>query len=1399
MRKVLLVSLIYSSAAMAALSVTGVNSTPTQALMFISGFTGDCTIKLSESPSLTPLHPDTDGSKYAGADTDTGRPDTFTQSSGTIRVVTVGHRTSDRALATETTYYYQVSGCGGTASGSFTTPTLSQGTTRTDYFGFDSSKWGNLDIPAFDWTKIKNYTDPHTGAKLIPMLLHTGTWRTGGGGSGAQSGYESFVDWAGGAGWTNPAGILNGSTSTASTSNTNPLDLFGDLASLGVPINPYDPNRILEDIAAVVWAGASGDSAAGDRQFHLDLMVHGTSCGEVTAQAAHGSITAVPSGSSDPDGAWPSGFPSAPYKSWSGSTSPCLHQEDMETSGSLTVSGSALTIASPSSQNSFSSALVAGDKIWIQGSSCPNHLCTIASVTNPAHATVSETPGDGTANYRAYGWWIRIAKLNATGTLRVGLKYKLAGSSNPTGGDTESDTCNINSFTSGDGKTGHLCQLTARNNFVGYLAFVADDGTVRLLTGGYGVPIGFDDRENASFFQSQTNSSNSYTIQKIRYIGNATENIDYGYSCSAVGGCASSLWDGNVCDYPTRFTCSDLMPHAAGADLQQQITAKQGTTLPAYNFSLYGDWTTPGTPGRGSIGYYKTSGHFAVWCNVYSGQGQWPSGGGPGWCAVVDLSTAPYATVSNLIHTLDGTGIPNFRFGSLHTAQPLMSRPNTIFFGLDPVQTGSTSVLHGGPFQAQVKQVLLSDGATWSSNTCLPGIDGSGACSQVLYTACPSNWVALFGANGCITVRLPQGGVCNVSPSAAEYSTFAHCPWSPSNATQYPVMQAGDLGGDLHTAGPNGQGTQSEQFKVLSTTADGSYLKVVLARNAVYYYCSFYSTSFPWHGHSDWPNYSAQQNYQTQHNNGWTFTMSPGTTQSCGVGNMFWDATVRGAAKEIAFGDHWATGANSNGLNFITATETIYNSTWANLDQIPPVFTSLDDYFHDPASRCSGSAYCQSYPNASQFAQGPSGYRFAFDTNADLAWSSRTVTPVAGAPNVYTIQPSTPSGLISVTGTSYKIWGINGTAGRYQLKDVSGPVTCGAPCQVDSQPFSMCFANAAGECHSGSAANQVYVNVPEAFDRAPNLCETSQNWYNNPCVYMGVAGPANSVRQFRIAVNDSNGSYSRAISYGMSSQGRDNPYTHTSVLPAGNWLMQMGTHTQDGFDLVPWLIKVPSWDESSTTGADFMQVPVAVGSGTKYAEIRFGYANYGAVPASFQCSPRAEGCNTRRDVSTVPYNYLSESRSLTSCASGCTINVPAIGPNLLYYQVWRSSDGSAWNASGDIQAVVVGAQRSGLCAGLTFSPASHSSPAAGDNGTITVTDAGGACAWTASSNAGWLSITSGGSGTGSGTISWKAAANSGSARSAAISAAGAVFTENQAGAGSAANRYNGRISGVQLQ
>jgi len=85
-----------------------------------------------------------------------------------------------------------------------------------------------------------------------------------------------------------------------------------------------------------------------------------------------------------------------------------------------------------------------------------------------------------------------------------------------------------------------------------------------------------------------------------------------------------------------------------------------------------------------------------------------------------------------------------------------------------------------------------------------------------------------------------------------------------------------------------------------------------------------------------------------------------------------------------------------------------------------------------------------------------------------------------------------------------------------------------------------------------------------------------------------------------------------------------------------------------------------------------------------------------------------------------------------------------------------------------------------VCA-YSISPSDASIAAGGGNGSIRVTAANG-CTWSATTNASWISITGGASGSGNGTVAFGVANNTGGPRGGTITIGGRPFTVTQAGA-----------------
>lgn len=98
-------------------------------------------------------------------------------------------------------------------------------------------------------------------------------------------------------------------------------------------------------------------------------------------------------------------------------------------------------------------------------------------------------------------------------------------------------------------------------------------------------------------------------------------------------------------------------------------------------------------------------------------------------------------------------------------------------------------------------------------------------------------------------------------------------------------------------------------------------------------------------------------------------------------------------------------------------------------------------------------------------------------------------------------------------------------------------------------------------------------------------------------------------------------------------------------------------------------------------------------------------------------------------------------------------------------------------------------QSATLCS-LTINPSALSVAAAGGGGSQVVVSTTSGCAWSASSNASWITVTSAASGTGPGNVNFSVAANTGGVRSGTLTIAGQTFAVTQAAGASCSYSIN---------
>jgi hypothetical protein len=218
---------------------------------------------------------------------------------------------------------------------------------------------------------------------------------------------------------------------------------------------------------------------------------------------------------------------------------------------------------------------------------------------------------------------------------------------------------------------------------------------------------------------------------------------------------------------------------------------------------------------------------------------------------------------------------------------------------------------------------------------------------------------------------------------------------------------------------------------------------------------------------------------------------------------------------------------------------------------------------------------------------------------------------------------------------------------------------------------------------------------------------------------------------------------------------------------------------------------------SETTGSGSGQVRYSAQANTGAA--RFGVINIGGLAFVLtQQAPAGPACNNTIQPTSAQLAPSGGTVNVTvqadpPCAWIAVSNVPwmavvGVGSGTGNGSVTVSASantGATRVGTATIAGQTLTVTQTGSCL-ASISPLSQSSPIAGGAATpVTVTVATG-CAWTATTAAGWITITEGASGSGNGTVRFSVGANPGGPRSGTLTIAGQTHTVNQAGSCTAA-------------
>jgi hypothetical protein len=150
--------------------------------------------------------------------------------------------------------------------------------------------------------------------------------------------------------------------------------------------------------------------------------------------------------------------------------------------------------------------------------------------------------------------------------------------------------------------------------------------------------------------------------------------------------------------------------------------------------------------------------------------------------------------------------------------------------------------------------------------------------------------------------------------------------------------------------------------------------------------------------------------------------------------------------------------------------------------------------------------------------------------------------------------------------------------------------------------------------------------------------------------------------------------FGRRVTMGLNGWGRQ--YQFNTFIPetTGTWAF-FKSDWNSGIRSELFMAEIPQQNGGNSVPRNtFVNFPVTIGNGSTYAEIKFGYAENGSA-ASYYCTNRQEMCTT----SGSPFSFASiDSRALTPCTSGCSINIPVIPGRAIYYSTGSSADGVSW-------------------------------------------------------------------------------------------------------------------------
>jgi hypothetical protein len=500
-----------------------------------------------------------------------------------------------------------------------------------------------------------------------------------------------------------------------------------------------------------------------------------------------------------------------------------------------------------------------------------------------------------------------------------------------------------------------------------------------------------------------------------------------------------------------------------------------------------------------------------------------------------------------------------------------------------------------------------------------------------------------------------------------------------------------------------------------------------------------------------------------------TFTPAGGTgmISVTTTGSCMWTAVSSAAFVTVTSG---ASGTGSGTVNFSVAVNNSTTPRTATITIQDQVFTINQD----------GCSYAIAPPNQTFTAAGGTG-SVTVTTTSTCPW---TAVPSAAFVTITSGASGTGNGTVNFS-----------VAGNTSINPRSATIT------IANQVFTI---NQDGCAYAISPPNQTFTAAPGTGSITVTTTSTCQ-WTavssaGFVTVTSGASGTGNGTVNFSVAGNTSVNPRSATITvvnqvFTVNQDGcvyAIAPPNQTFTAAAGTGSIAVTTTST-----CPW---------TAVSSAAFVTVTSGA-SGTGNGTVNFSVAaNPSSIPRSATITVVNQVFTVNQDGLPCTFSILPTSQSFTAAGGsgsvavsspiGCnwtavsndgfitvTAGAAGSGNGTVNYSVAAKGDPGSRMGSITIAGETFTVTQSGTdCSILTIMPTSQSFPLGGGTGSVAVTTGAG-CMWTAASNASFITITSGASGTGNGTVNYSVAANPDpNPRSGTMTIGGQTFTVNQDGA-----------------